>query len=238
MTNDHDAQPPLSRREAWEDIVLALLLAIGAGVVAAWFATAIFDWRAPPMMALLAIQGVLVLVGVAGLLIWRRQSWRSLGLPLPQPRDLPRALLALLFVFAANLVLTLAMQVAFPGVMEAHAENLQGVADTVAADYSLLAIFAVMLLVGFYEEILARGLLLQRCRVLIGGIWGPVLISSALFGLGHAYQGWVGVLQTAVIGIVLARLAIHWGTLWPLILAHAMLNTWSLGLVRTLQQAA
>lgn len=238
MTNDHGFQLPVSRLAAWTDIVLALLIAISAGMVATWLIVVVLAWQPPPMMALLAVQGLVVLAGVAGLLAWRRQSWRSLGLPRPTWRDVPRALLALLLVFAANLLLTVTMQLAFPSVMEAHTENLQQVAGTVAADYSLVAIFAAMLLIGFYEEVLARGLLLQRSRVLTGGVWGPVLISSLLFGLGHAYQGWFGVVQTAVIGIVLARLALHWGTLWPLILAHALLNTWSLGLVRVLQQGA
>jgi membrane protease YdiL (CAAX protease family) len=114
-------------------------------------------------------------------------------------------------------------------------------ADALAGDAPFAAVALSMLFVGFYEEVLARGLLLQRCRRLfsevagpLGAVWLPVLVSSALFGAAHGYQGWLGVAQTGLIGIVLALLTLRWGTLWPAILAHAMLNAGSLTLARSL----
>jgi membrane protease YdiL (CAAX protease family) len=84
-----------------------------------------------------------------------------------------------------------------------------------------------MFFVGVYEELTARGFLLARCRTAFDGVWAPVLLSSLLFGLGHVYQGWIGVVQTTVIGTVFAVYTVRWGTVWPAILAHALLNTLS-----------
>ena len=78
--------------------------------------------------------------------------------------------------------------------------------------------------VGFYEEVVARGFLLARCRVLLHTRWAAVLLSSLLFGLAHLYQGWGGVVLTAIVGAVFAGITLRWGTLWPVILAHAGLK--------------
>jgi membrane protease YdiL (CAAX protease family) len=104
----------------------------------------------------------------------------------------------------------------------------------------MTAVAATMFLVGAYEELSARGFLLARCRAALGGVWPPVLLSSLVFGLGHLYQGVLGVLQTAVIGVILALYTVHWGTLWPAIIAHALLNTLSIAALEGMrsQQAA
>lgn len=226
----------MTRWQALVDIALALALAVLAGGVAGWIGLHLLGWTTPPMMLLLGVQGLVVLIGLAALLAWRGQSWRTLGLPMPRAQDLWRAMLALLLVFAVNIALNLVMQLVQPGLMEAHQARLQDLAGVLGGDLKFAAIVGVMMLIGFYEEVLARGLLLQRCRRITGGIWAPVLISSVLFGLGHFYQGWAGVVQTAAIGVVFARLTLHWGTLWPVIIAHAALNSWSMALARWIEQ--
>jgi len=60
--------------------------------------------------------------------------------------------------------------------------------------------------------------------LLLGWSWGAALLSSTLFGLLHAYQGWLGIVRTAALGFVLAASFIITGALWPAILAHAILD--------------
>ncbi len=62
-----------------------------------------------------------------------------------------------------------------------------------------------------------------RCN----GVWAPVVVSSVLFALGHVYQGWVGVSQTTLTGAIFAASRMPWTTLWPAIMTHAALNTFS-----------
>jgi len=83
---------------------------------------------------------------------------------------------------------------------------------------------------GVGEEIAYRGYLIPALTLLLGWNWGAALLSSAVFGLLHAYQGWLGILRTAVLGLILAASFIVSGVIWPAILAHAILDMFA-GLV-------
>jgi len=77
---------------------------------------------------------------------------------------------------------------------------------------------------GFGEEVAYRGFLIPVLTNLLGWDWMAVVLSSAVFGLLHAYQTWLGVLRTGVLGLLLAGSFILSGSLWPAILAHAILD--------------
>lgn len=79
----------------------------------------------------------------------------------------------------------------------------------------------VSITAGMCEEILYRGLLLAVLSAALG-LWPAVILSTAIFGLGHAYQGWKGILKTAAMGLVLALLAVGSGSLFVPILLHAV----------------
>lgn len=217
-------------------------IALAVGLTLAALASAVLVARflpGAPILALLLVQGLIVLAGLERILRRRGQPWRSLGLARPTPHDVVRALLALGAVLAVNLGFELVLAGLWPGAVEAHMRRIVRLAEALAGDAPFAALALSMLFVGFYEELLARGLLLQRCRSLfsgvagrLGSVWLPVLASSALFGIAHGYQGGLGIVQTGLIGVVLALLTLRWGTLWPAILAHAMLNAGSLMLAR------
>ena len=82
---------------------------------------------------------------------------------------------------------------------------------------------AVSITAGVCEEILYRGLLLAILAATLG-TWPAVLLSSAIFGLGHAYQGWSGIGKTAAVGLLLALLAVGSGSLFVPILLHAAVD--------------
>ncbi|SRR5690554_1472564 len=237
MSTSDSASPRVSSLTPWQaitDILLALLLTVLGGLSAAWLGGLLAGRFEFPMLAILLVQGLIFLVGLQLILHWRGQSWRHLGLRPIRLQDLGRTLVALLLVFLANAVFVSLVFWIEPGQIEGHEQNLTDIASLLALDLTLPTIGLMMLFVGFYEEVLARGLLLQRARSLFAGTWGPVLLSSVLFGLGHLYQGWVGTLQTTLMGIVLSCLTLRWQTLWPAIFAHAIINTASFGLVRQL----
>jgi membrane protease YdiL (CAAX protease family) len=77
---------------------------------------------------------------------------------------------------------------------------------------------------GVGEEIAYRGYLIPVLTLLLGWEWGAAILSSVVFGLLHAYQGWLGIARTAALGMVLAASFILSGALWPAILAHAILD--------------
>lgn len=86
---------------------------------------------------------------------------------------------------------------------------------------------------AFGEELLFRGFLLGRVRELLGG--GPVaggvaaVIQAIPFGLLHAYQGRTGMLVTGLVGLAFGLAYARLRVLWPLVIAHGMLDT--IGLV-------
>jgi membrane protease YdiL (CAAX protease family) len=229
----------VTRSQAFADVVLALVLTVAGAVVAPLVGQQLIPGLGLPLLAVMVLQGLIILAGLQVLLVWRGQSWRHIGFrPIIRLKDAGRGLLALLLVFVVNAALSFIGARLAPELLEEHQQRLSAFAGMLTGDLPLSAIGAAMLFTGFYEEALARGFLLTRCRTLLTGSWGPVLLSSVLFGLGHFYQGGLGVVQTALVGVVFAGLALHWGTLWPLILAHAALNTLSLTVLRALDATA
>ena len=81
----------------------------------------------------------------------------------------------------------------------------------------------VSITAGVTEEILYRGLLLVTLVSLIG-TWPAVVISSLIFGLGHAYQGIAGIVKTGLVGLVLALLTVSTGSLFIAIVLHTVVD--------------
>jgi len=211
-------------------LALFLLTAVAAAYVSAMAPAAI---RVP---AVIVSQGVLLLLVVAVLLAWRGQNWQHIGLAAPQWRDLLRGVAAFAACLGLNMALVYGLHGFSAELVEAHGERLGMIARELTGGLSLAGLVGVLGFVGVYEEVFARGLLLSRCRALFGGAWLPVLASSLLFGLGHLYQGWLGVAQTTLIGLVLAVFTLRWRTLWPAIVAHALLDIVSVVAMRGMAQ--
>jgi membrane protease YdiL (CAAX protease family) len=74
------------------------------------------------------------------------------------------------------------------------------------------------------EEFLYRGFLLaQLTQWLRSGAWAWAA-SSLAFGLAHVYQGWNGMLRASLLGALLAYPVIHFGSLYPSMLAHGLID--------------
>lgn len=95
-----------------------------------------------------------------------------------------------------------------------------------------LAATVVMVLGGalaaVVEEVVFRGYLRQRIGALFGwggGVWPTGVVVSVLFGLGHGYQGLLGIFVTTLTGLLL--FAVVCSRRWNLthaIVAHATFN--------------
>ncbi|MGP8250536.1 MAG: CPBP family intramembrane glutamic endopeptidase [Terracidiphilus sp.] len=86
---------------------------------------------------------------------------------------------------------------------------------------------AVSITAGVCEEALYRGFLLWYFAVW-AGVWPAAVLSAVVFGVGHAYLGVRQIPNTAVVGLVMATLAILSGSLWPAMLLHAAID-WNSG---------
>src|SRR5699024_8694772 len=97
--------------------------------------------------------------------------------------------------------------------------------------YDFLSLAGLALVVGFNEEVIFRGLMLQS--LLKKGYIKAILITSILFGLSHLGSILAGgdIVSTLVqigfalsIGFCFAVLALKNKLIWPLILIHALID--------------
>lgn len=163
-------------------------------------------------------------------------NWRALGMRLPaglgQWTMLPFLIIA---AMAATFVLAVFLLPALTGVIPA------GQAGTEAFAFlrgDIVVFLAFMLFVAwgtaaFGEEMLFRGFLLDRMETFFGGgrlaLAAALLGQAVLFGLGHGYQGWYGIVLTGTIGLAMGLVYLA-GRRWllPVILAHGLIDTISL----------
>lgn len=140
------------------------------------------------------------------------------------------------FKAAAWLLVVDAVLVAFDIIAVAAGED----SFTLAADWPtrLIVVLFLCLGVGLFEEGLVRGLLLNGLLARLGrsrrGVMVAVLISSFVFGMMHfdffinfndplqVAQNFMKVLQTAMVGYLLAGILVKTRNLWAVILIHAL----------------
>lgn len=77
---------------------------------------------------------------------------------------------------------------------------------------------------AFAEEVLLVGFLLTRLRQLGLSENSSLLLSSVLRGAYHLYQGAAGFFGNVVMGLILGRAWQRTNRLWPLVIAHALLD--------------
>ena len=84
---------------------------------------------------------------------------------------------------------------------------------------------AVSLSAGVGEEVVFRSyliaaLVLGHCLPL----WTAVLLAAVFFAAIHAYQGGLGMVRTAVLGVTLSLPLVVVGSIWPAMIAHTAID--------------
>jgi len=167
-------------------------------------------------------------------LAWTYRSltpWREIGYVQPGHwwRD---ALLGI----AGGVALRLLMQVIVMPLLGHRAINQQFhflVGNTAALPGVALFLIIVS---GFGEETLFRGYLFERLGKLFGhthtALVAIVLLTSAFFGLAHyTEQGWMGVAQSTMSGLVFGTAFAITGRVWPVMWAHAAFNLLAIAII-------
>jgi membrane protease YdiL (CAAX protease family) len=102
-------------------------------------------------------------------------------------------------------------------------ETLRTVAQLAPSNGKEIAAWAFLcLLVGFIEETVFRGYLQQQfIRWARGGVVLGVLLSAAVFGGAHAYQGMRNIVMLTVFGVLFSVLALYRRSLRAGMFAHS-----------------
>jgi uncharacterized protein len=85
----------------------------------------------------------------------------------------------------------------------------------------ILAWILLSLTAGICEETIFRGYLQRQFSAWSGNIVGGILISAALFGAAHIYQGWKRTIVIAVFGAMFGTLTVLRRSLKPGMIAHS-----------------
>lgn len=185
---------------------------------------------------LIILSGNLLFVPLSALLVlaWAhvsRTPWRDIGYVQPGHwwRD---ALLGI----AGGVALRFLMQVIVMPLVGHHSINQQF--HFLVGNTAALIGVALLLLInsGFGEETLFRGYLFERLRKLFGNsrvaTAAIVLLTSAFFGLAHyPEQGWMGVMQSSMTGMVFGTTFAVTGRIWPIMWAHAAFNLMAIAII-------
>ncbi|UHQ21833.1 CPBP family intramembrane metalloprotease [Lysobacter sp. 5GHs7-4] len=86
-----------------------------------------------------------------------------------------------------------------------------------------ILILAASAVNGLYEELFVCGYVLVALRER-WGLWPAIHVSTAIRVAYHLYQGSAGVLGIVPMGLIFAGWYARSGRLWPLVLAHALLD--------------
>jgi membrane protease YdiL (CAAX protease family) len=86
------------------------------------------------------------------------------------------------------------------------------------------AVFALLsIAAGVSEELSYRGYAIPMLTPLLG-VGGAAAVTSVVFGVLHGYQGLLGTVRTALMGGALAWGFLTCGSIWPAIVAHALID--------------
>ena len=201
------------------------LISLSAVFWLTWYFKALFP---------LGFQGasVVIATALAGLFIIRLRglSFEEIGfVPRVLNRELAKEVMQVAFmIFAVQFLGILIVGFLLGAPDQGSAVTNQ---PTTIAGFLLDIFFMTWLVTGLGEELIFRGIVLNRLRVLFNDEGSNVYLISAIqavwFGAGHQSHGFSGVLITGFIGFVLGTYLLKSpkSGLWPLILAHALIDT-------------
>jgi membrane protease YdiL (CAAX protease family) len=106
-----------------------------------------------------------------------------------------------------------------PQILQALAERILPQSRSELVPFLALAVTA-----GICEEFLYRGFAMAAFTRAGLPAWGVVLVSSALFGLAHLYQGRAGFFSTMILGALFAGVRIAYDSLVPVVLWHVAVD--------------
>lgn len=158
--------------------------------------------------------------------VWLGRMWVGLGLV---PRITFGALGVLLGL--AVMIVILVVQSRRPENREtaferarARLEHVEALLPHTPGELKLFSGLAIT--AGICEELLFRGFMIWYLQHWMGLIQAA-LLSSLLFGIGHAYQGVRGIVQTGLAGAFMAAVYLLSGSIYLCMLIHALMDLYA-----------
>jgi membrane protease YdiL (CAAX protease family) len=216
---------PITRTRAILEIVAVFGLLFLVPALVRLFFTENLD-HMPAFIDNLGIYGrVLVMGSLVSLLIFLflrldREPIRAVGLHLKDLEgEIWTAFWSLVIIFSFNLAVMVMISIFLPDLATKLAKERTEVFKLFPTS-SPLWLILITAFVGFYEELVFRGFLITRLKVVAGNIWVTLFISSLLFGIAHNYQDLLAMTQITVIAFIVGMMFVLRKSLISPILAH------------------
>lgn len=176
-----------------------------------------------PAYVVTIARGMAMAAAVVAVWLSYERDFLALGLDWPVgERGLIGFGIVALLALAAGVQIAMLSRLKPPGIENAL-RRIDSLKIMPRNDRELGFFLLVSLSAGIWEELLYRGFLIWFFAPWLGPI-GSAALATLIFGLGHAYQGWRGILRTAALGAVFAAAYIVTGSLWWLIATHALVD--------------
>jgi membrane protease YdiL (CAAX protease family) len=104
--------------------------------------------------------------------------------------------------------------------------DMQAAADRYpapAVDLSMSLVFMVSTVNGIFEEVFVAGYVIAALTP-VRGMWTAINVSTGIRLLYHLYQGPIGILSIVPLGLMFGYVFSRTRMLWPLIVAHIVLD--------------
>jgi membrane protease YdiL (CAAX protease family) len=92
-----------------------------------------------------------------------------------------------------------------------------------AANLSMSLVFMVSTVNGIFEEVFVTGYVIAALTP-VRGMWTAINVSTGIRLLYHLYQGPIGILSIVPLGLIFGYVYSRTRMLWPLIVAHIVLD--------------
>jgi membrane protease YdiL (CAAX protease family) len=220
---------PRTTRQLWLEVIAILFLAYIPSIVPAL--ADVLVWRSPrgqsPWLyhyVLLIVQSLEISLPLLVILALSGEPWKAFGIV--RPNWIIDILLAFVVTVVASsayrLVIALLPTSYLHSLLDAHSVHRAAATGV----FGVLMLVVGQACVGFSEEFVNRAYFITRFERLFSSTWLAVVVSTALFASCHMYQGVLGTISAATMGLVFAIAYCWTRRLWPLCVAHAAHNIW------------
>jgi membrane protease YdiL (CAAX protease family) len=203
-------------------IVFTLLLVGGVPALSYYTARNREIWKMPRLglyLSAVISQWLLTLLGLGVVFVAARQVFVKGFAAMPLPALEWGAGIALVALLAISLVIWCERRGWLP-----RESDLTCLLIPETPRERLWAILILAPSAAFCEEFLFRGYLLTQLHDWLHSLLWAWVVTSVVFGLAHCYQGWSGMIQAGLLGALLAYPVVRWGSLYPAMLAHWMID--------------
>jgi len=176
------------------------------------------------------VHGMLAVALITLALLATKQSWRTVGCICRSfGMDVLAAGIALAAIYMVQMAIIAVLRVFWEDSLAQMVKDHVALLDQFPRVHPAVILLFCMF-VGFYEELLFRGFMLTRVKTLVGNWPAAILLSSAVFGVAHMYQGPFSAFRIFIVSVILSVVFVSRRSIIAPALAHVAIDVFAFSL--------